>query len=31
MYLPGAIDLECEQVEGDDVKFTAGRDLRRYI
>ncbi len=27
----GAIDFECEQVEGDDVKFTAGRDLRGYI
>ncbi len=27
----GAIDFECEQVEGDDVKFTAGRDLRCYI
>jgi hypothetical protein len=27
----GAIDLECETVEGDDVKFSAGRDLRCYI
>jgi len=27
----GSIDFECEQVEGDDVKFTAGRDLRCSI
>ena len=27
----GSLDFECEQVEGDDVKFTAGRDLRCYI
>ena len=27
----GSIDFECEQVAGDDVKFTAGRDLRCYI
>ncbi len=27
----GSVDFECEQVEGDDVKFTAGRDLRCSI
>ena len=27
----GAIDFECEKVDGDDVKFSAGRDLRCYI
>jgi hypothetical protein len=27
----GSLDFECEQVAGDDVKFTAGRDLRCYI
>jgi hypothetical protein len=27
----GAIDLECETVAGNDVKFSAGRDLRCYI
>ena len=27
----GAMDVECETVEGDDVKFTAGRDIRFYV
>ncbi len=27
----GSIDFECEKVEGDNVKFSAGRDLRCYI
>jgi hypothetical protein len=27
----GAIDLECETIEGGDVKFEAGRDLRCYV
>lgn len=27
----GSLDFECEQVAGDDVKFTAGRDLRCHI
>jgi hypothetical protein len=27
----GAIDLECERVDGKDIKFSAGRDLRCYI
>ncbi len=26
-----SIDFECEEVEGDNVKFSAGRDLRCYI
>lgn len=26
-----SIDFECDKVEGDDVKFSAGRDLRCYI
>ena len=27
----GAMDLECETIEGDDVKFEAGRDVRCHI
>lgn len=27
----GAIDLECETIEGNEVKFEAGRDLRCYV
>ncbi len=27
----GAMDLDCEQVQGRDVKFSAGRDLRCHI
>jgi hypothetical protein len=27
----GSIDLECEDVEGSELKFSAGRDLRCYI
>ena len=27
----GSLDLECEEVAGDGVKFTAGRELRCYI
>jgi hypothetical protein len=27
----GAVDLECETVEGDDVKIEAGRDVRCHI
>jgi hypothetical protein len=27
----GAMDLECESVEGDEVKLSAGRDVRCYI
>ncbi len=27
----GAIDLECEKIEGNQVKFEAGRDLRCYV
>ncbi len=27
----GAMDLDCEEVEGNDRKFEAGRDLRFYI
>jgi hypothetical protein len=27
----GAMDVECEALEGDEVKFSAGRDLRCYV
>ncbi len=27
----GSLDFECDRVEGDDVKFVAGRDLRCYV